>query len=111
MAWLEDFGNQAGFGDLDRGQNEFRDIDKRNFGLPGFAQRDQRLTGQAADFLGRAAPQAADSSFRGYQQGLADRLNRQLNGEDSLAQMQLRGATDANIAQQRSLAASALPGQ
>jgi len=90
------------------------DPDKANFELPGAKDRADRLLALADQYGGRTAPQAQgaqanDSSFRGDQESLINRLRMQMDGGDSLAQMQLRRATDGNIAQQRSLAASANP--
>lgn len=86
------------------------DANRGNFQLPfgdDMRRRDQRL----GDMYGqRTAPQAQDSPYwQQQQQGLAQRLQSQLNGTDSLSQLQLRQATDQNLAQQRSLAASASP--
>lgn len=84
--------------------------DQNNFQLAGADARGDFLRGGAQNAQTRMAPQAGDSSFRGDQQALVDRLRGQMNGQDSLAQLQLRDATDANIAQQRSQAASGSPG-
>jgi len=86
------------------------DPNRGNFQLPGADARGDFLRGGAMNAQGREAPQAGESSFRGDQQALVDRLRRQMSGEDSLSEMQFRNATDANIAQQRSLAAGANPG-
>jgi hypothetical protein len=86
------------------------DADRSNFNTPGGQARADELNAYARMYGGRNAPQAADSSFRGYQTDLAERLARQASGADSMSQLALRGATDANIAQQQSLAAGARPG-
>lgn len=110
MGWLTDFGNQMGLGDLDRGQNEFRDVNRDSFNLPGFSERDERLNRQGDAFLGREAPQAADSDFREYQRQSLDRLGRLARGEDSLTAGQLQMQQDQMANQQRGLAAGAAPG-
>lgn len=100
--WL---GNRSG------GQtSKVPDLDRNDFNLAGQGGRDAFTSQQAAGAQGRVAPQAADSSFRGDQQALISRLRGQMSGQDSLSALQLRDATDANIAQQRSQAASASPG-
>lgn len=82
-----------------------------NFNLPGWSDRNAYAENQMVTAGGRAAPQSAnDSQFRGYQDSLAQRLSRQVNGEDSLSQYALRNSTNQNLAQQRSMAASASPG-
>ena len=86
------------------------DADRSAFQLGGYQQRGDWLNQQAQGAQGRQAPQAMDSSFRASQQDLINRLGRQMSGQDSLSALQLRDATDANIAQQRSQAASASPG-
>jgi hypothetical protein len=94
-----------------RSEGQYAGVDRGNFDLPG-----QQARGIRDEFLGhsygmRSAPQAQyDPYWRQQQQGVANYLNQSMNGQNSLAQFQLRGATDANIAQQRSLAASAGPG-
>jgi hypothetical protein len=90
-------------------------IDRNNFNLAGADSRGDFLRGGAQNAQTREAPQAQSyqagaSGFAGDQHALVDRLRGQMNGEDSLAQLQLRDATDANIAQQRSQAASGTPG-
>jgi hypothetical protein len=85
-------------------------LDRSNFNLQGADDRANFTAGQAYGAQNRQAPQAADSSFRGDQQALVDRLRGQMNGQDSLSALQLRDATDQNIAQQRAQAASASPG-
>jgi len=82
-----------------------------NFNLPGWQARDAWSENQAVQAHNRAAPQSAnDSQFRGYQDSLAQRLSRQVNGEDSLSAIALRNSTNQNLAQQRAMAASASPG-
>jgi len=83
--------------------------DRMNFITPGGADRANALNTLARDYDARGAPQARDSAFRQYQASLMDRLQGQMSGRDSLAGLQLRQATDENIAQQRALAASAGP--
>lgn len=90
-----------------------------NFLLPGFDQRQLELNSAAFRDENRKAPQAQsftsgisqaqDSQFRGNQQDMINRLSGLASGQDSLAKMQLQQATNANAAQQRSLAASANP--
>jgi len=110
MGWLEDLGNNLGLGDLDRGQNEFRDVDRDSFNLPGFSERDAYLNQTSRDFLGRTSPQAAESEFRRYQGRNLDRLNRLANGEDSYTAGQLQLAQDQMARQQMGMAAGAAPG-
>jgi hypothetical protein len=90
--------------------SDIPDANRSNFDLPygdDMRRRDQNL----GDAYGRrSAPEAGQSAFAGDQRALVDRLRRQMSGEDSLSQLQLRDATDSNIAQQRSLAAGAAPG-
>jgi hypothetical protein len=86
-----------------RTDNQWRDQDRGNYNLPGYDQRQGRLTGLA----GTAAP---TSSFRNDQAGLADMLRARANGAESLSAMQLRRDAGANIAQQQALAASGRPG-
>lgn len=91
-------------------------VDRNNFTFAHGAERMAWQDAQAENahnrgaFTSGPAAQAGDSSFAGDQHALVDRLRAQMNGEDSLSALQLRDATDSNIAQQRSLAASATPG-
>lgn len=96
----------------ERGEGQTSDIpeaDRFNYQLPLANERGDWTRQRTAEVEAREAPQVGESSFRGDQQALVDRLRGQMSGQDSLAQLQLRNATDANIAQQRSLAASAGP--
>lgn len=86
------------------------DMDRGNFNLPHGDELYARENANGHALAMRSAPEAGQSSFRGDQSALIDRLRRQMNGEDSLSQLQLRDATDSNVAQQRSLAAGAAPG-
>lgn len=89
---------------------DIADANQQNFGLPGFGQRGATLNALADQYGMRKGFQAGDSAlFRGEQAGLMDRLRRQVGGEESLSNMQLRQATDAANAQQQSLAAGASP--
>lgn len=84
---------------------------RSNFDTPGGQARADQLNALAGSFGQRQAPQSADSAqFRGYQNDLASRLMGQVNGQDSMANLALRQSTDQNIAQQRSMAAGAAPG-
>jgi hypothetical protein len=81
-----------------------------NFELPGGAERMSWEDAQAQGAGGRGAfTSGNDSPFRDYQNGLAARLSRQVNGEDSLSRLQLQDSTNQNIAQQRAMAAGAAP--
>lgn len=91
-----------------------------NFGLPGADQRqlelnaaafraENRKPGQAVGSTAAGA-QAQDSSFRAQQSQALERLGLLASGQDSLALPQFQRANNQNIAQQRSLAASASPG-
>jgi hypothetical protein len=95
---------------MNPGDGQFRTPDQQNFAMPGAAQRDARLGGMAAGAQQRQAPQAAGSDIRGRQMSLADVLAQQMSGQDSIAQRQLRDATDRNISQQQAMAQSARPG-
>jgi hypothetical protein len=94
-----------------RTEGQYGGVNQDNFRLTGQGARAQRDEGLGINYGARQAPQAQyDPYWRQQQQGVANYLNQGMNGQNSLAQLQLRGATDANIAQQRSLAASAGPG-
>ena len=94
------------------GDPEFRTPERSSYDLPGAAAREQRLLSAAEEARRRGAPQAQESAFRQSQSDLAEALARQARGEGpSLAEMQLRQATDRGIAQQQALAQSAAPGQ
>lgn len=91
-----------------------------NFNLPGADQRqlelnaaafraENRKPGQAVGSTAAGA-QAQDSSFRAQQSQALERLGLLASGQDSLALPQFQRANNQNIAQQRSLAASASPG-
>jgi len=128
----ESFGFLYDVGDsIKRGWNDLKDwagetkeppvseyggpVDQGNFQLPGAGERGDYWSGQAQGAHNRAAPNAAAAyahgggPFRSMQVAALDRLRRQMNGEESLSQGQFRQATDANMAQQRSMAASANP--
>lgn len=120
MGFLSDIGGKMGdFKDwlMEPGKGPTSDVekpDRNNFNLPGAEQRGNNLNQLAAGYGNRNAPQsqsytAADSSFRNDQQQLVNRLRNQMSGADSLSEMQFRRANDANVAQQRSMAASAGP--
>lgn len=79
------------------------------YDLPGFNDRTAKLNALADQYGGRGAPQSADSSFRGYQAGLAQQLDEQLRSGKSLAALQYRANADNAMAQQRAMAASASP--
>lgn len=87
------------------------DADRGNFDVQGAGQRGNFYDNEMQSALHRNNVNSANnSSFRGYQDSLAQRLSNQVNGQDSLSRLQLRDSTDQNLAQQRSLAASATPG-
>jgi hypothetical protein len=92
-----------------RSGGEYDGVNQGNYNLPGFEERRQRLLGYADGAGSRAAPQAADSNFRNQQRSVMDKLNAVMGGQDSFSREQLRQNADANIAQQRSLAATARP--
>ena len=81
-------------------------VNRSNTVLPGFNQIWDREDQLGASFGTRTGPQY----WGQQQQHVGNRLNALMSGQDSMSQQQLRQATDANIAQQRSLAASAAPG-
>ena len=106
----------------DRSDNDYTDMNRSNYDLPGYADRDARLGQLEQQWGQRQAPQAQTpgiggfqdsgaSSFRGDQQALFDQLRARATGQDSLSQMQLRDNLGANIRQQQAMAASARPGQ
>ncbi len=94
-----------------RTEGEYAGVDRNNFNLPGADTRSSRLLGIGNDAQNRRGPVAGDSSFRADQTDLINRLRDQAMGKDSLAQAQLRQATDSNVAQAQGFAASARPGQ
>jgi hypothetical protein len=102
------------------GSSDVVDPDRANFDLPGSEQRalelnaaafraENRKPGQAVGSTAAGA-QAQDSSFRAQQSQALERLGLLASGQDSLALPQFQRANNQNIAQQRSLAASASPG-
>lgn len=97
------------FDGLDRSQNEFRDVNQDNFNLPGFGSRNESLQHQGDAFLGRTAPQVADSSFRNDQAFALERLRALANGQDSMVSEQGRQALAQLGAQQRQFAVAASP--
>lgn len=96
-----------------RGSNEFRDVDRGSFDMPGYGQRGDRLLGMAGQVGGRGLPNmdgAAQGQVRGQQQDLIGMLRQQAAGQGpSIAEQQLRRSTDRAIAQQQGLAATAGP--
>lgn len=84
-----------------RGDNEFRDVNQRNFNLPGYQQGMQQR-GQLANMYGQQG-----SQFQGQQQGLASLLQAQARGTGpSVANMQMQSGLQQALAQQQALAAS-----
>ncbi len=78
-----------------------------SIGTSGGLQNGMAPTGPDA----RGAPMVADSSFRGDQGALVRMLQQQASGQGpSLAALQTREALDRGLAQQRSFAAGARPG-
>lgn len=73
------------------------------FNVPGFAQQ------QAG--LNRFALERGGGPFRSQQTTLANALQRQMKGQDSLSRTQLRQDVGRLQAQQQSMAAGAAPGQ
>ena len=110
------FDSVAGFLNLgaNRSQNEFRDVNRGNFEAPGFQDRGNRLLGLAGQADARQGPQInmqPQGQFRSGQQALISQLQAQAAGTGpSVAEAQLRRATDRSVAQQQGLAASAAPG-
>lgn len=76
------------------------------YALPGYEDFTNYLKQRLGDINGRQ-----DSSFRAGQMGLADQLQKYANGTESVSQLQLKQAADANIANQMAMAAGARPGQ
>lgn len=94
-----------------RTDNEFRDVNEANFGLPGAQDRSQRLLGLAQGAGGRLAPQAGVSGFRGDQRDLVSLLRAQATGQGpSLAREQAAQAADRGLRGQQALAAGARGG-
>lgn len=82
----------------------YEGVDQGNFQLPygdDMRRRDNELGSQYT----RNA-----NGWQQQQQAVAQSLADQMRGKNSLAQLQLRQAADQNIANQRSMAASAAPG-
>jgi len=78
-----------------------------DFSLPGYEDVLGQTKDRAAAVLGRTM----DADTIGRQRALADQLQRYSTGQESVSQLQLRQAADANIAQQMAMAAGARPGQ
>lgn len=101
-------------GDQARPHSDIPNADRNNYNLPGSFERGGYFNGQmetAHDPNQRGANLSGNNSgFRNYQNDLAARLSRQVNGEESLSRLQLQDATNNSMAQQRSMAASASPG-
>lgn len=74
-----------------------------------YREGNKEMLGQYLEQYGnRGVDQSAQQQFRNQQQSLIEALTRQANGEGpSLAQMQLRNATDRNMAQAMAMQASA----
>jgi hypothetical protein len=98
---------------MNRGENEFRDVNASNFWLPGYASgmnRRSRLADEMARRqayqLGPAA-QAGQSAFRGQQQDLFNQLRQRASGQGpSIADMQMQRGMQQATAQQQALAAT-----
>jgi hypothetical protein len=95
----------------DRTNNQWSSVDRGNFDMPGYAEQNAYYQQQIGSLGNRDAFTAQDSSFRSDQSQLAQMLMGQARGENSMAAEQLRQAQMSNVAQQQSLAASAMPGQ
>jgi hypothetical protein len=94
---------------------QYEGLDRSNFNLPGYDQQQGRLSGYLGQVDARQAPhigpyqQAGQSDFRGQQDRLSSLLMDRANGNNSVADMQMRQGLDAANQQQRSLMASARP--
>lgn len=82
-------------------------IDRADYQLPGGDALLQQLRDRAAGIQGRTQ----DTDVRGQQMALANLLQRYSTGQDSVSALQLKQASDANIANQMAMAAGARPGQ
>lgn len=98
---VDDFGNSIR--DKVKGALGGYQPEQDAYNLPGYQDRQDRLLGLAG--------QTDDRQFRDQQQAALDMLMRSARGENSLAMEQARQLNEQNIAQQRSLAAGARPGQ
>jgi len=83
-------------------------IDPSLYGLPYGEDIMRGLQSRVGDVLGR---DPTTDPFYQRQSALADMMQRYATGQESVSQLQLRQAADANIAQQMAMAASARPGQ
>lgn len=93
-----------GMGDPVRSGGIYEGIDQGNFQLPGAAAMSNR-----DNYIGGGAGRDAQG-WQNTQHSVANNLYDQMRGKDSLSALQLRQASDQNIADQRSMAASATPG-
>jgi len=105
-----------GVNDPARNGGPYEGVDRNNFNLPGYDQQQGRLSGYLSQVDGRAAPNigafqsAGRSGFAGQQGQLANMLMDRAQGNNSVAALQLQQGLDAANQQQRSLMASARPG-
>jgi hypothetical protein len=112
MGWL---GHYLGLDDPARSGGQYEGVDRNNYNLPGYDDQQARLNGYLGQNDARQAPQiggyehAGQSDFRGQQGQLASLLMDRANGNNSVADMQMRQGLDAANQQQRSLMASARP--
>src|SRR5215831_16705283 len=83
-------------------------IDPSLYGLPYGEDIMRGLQSRVGNVLGR---DPTTDPFYQRQSALADMMQRYATGQESVSQLQLRQAADANIAQQMAMAASARPGQ
>ena len=84
--------------------------DRNNFNMPGYDAMQGRYNGYLGMVDARGAPQAQGSAVAGDQRNLAGMLGARARGEGSVAELQLRQATDQGMRQQQAMAAGARPG-
>src|SRR5262245_53085125 len=84
-----------------RSGGEYAGVDRSNYDLPGFQQRNDQLNAYAQQY--------ASDPFRAQQQQLASQLMAQAQGSNPLSAEQLRQNTQRLQGQQMSMAAGARP--
>jgi hypothetical protein len=114
-AWGGMLPGGAGPNDPSRAGGEYSGVDRNNFNLPGYDDQQARLGGYLGQVDSRTAPQIGDyeraqqSGFRGQQGQLANLLMDRANGNNSVAEQQLRQGLDASNRSQMAFMAGARP--
>ena len=94
---------------------EYSGVDRGNYDLPGYQATQDRYGDYLSQVDNRSAPQLAmadqahNSAFRGQQSDLASLLMDRAQGNNSVAEQQLRQGLDASNHQQMALMAGARP--